>query len=124
MTRAEQIQGAQRSLLIGAAILAGFSLLCLGLGSVGSLLWKLVIFPHGGFVSAGPYQHRPGHVFGFGAACLLAILQWASVLLGLAWFTRAQSARRQFLISLLTCFAVSVLVILGSFLWGQGIEVN
>jgi hypothetical protein len=92
-----------------------------GKGSIIFVVLKLLLFPHDGFVSAteGPHGH-PGTLYSFPLALSIAVAQWAVVALGLAWFTKAMSPWKQFLMTVSIILVVGLLVLIGGFLMGGG----
>lgn len=115
MVRDGWSRGFRRSVIVSASWLLGTGVLARALWDVpgGPILasaWRVIVFPHPGFTSTGAFPDRPATLVSFPLALGLAVLQWALVLLGLAWFSRAKGLRTQVILSFAVILATGLAV--------------
>ena len=119
------VSGTRRSLLVTGGLLIGLLLLT-PLARLASplelpaLLGRLWVFPHASFTTRAAFPDRPATALPLGVAILVALLQWALVMTGVARMARAWRLRHQVLLALGAILVVGLLVlVLGTALGGR-----
>lgn len=93
-------------------------------GAFPGALWKLVVFPHAGFMAPGPFPGRPVPVLAQSAAVSIAILQWSFLVLGVAWFSRDRRWPAQVFISMAAVLSLALAVLSLALLAGASIRLD
>ncbi|HAT40755.1 MAG TPA: hypothetical protein DCS87_03400, partial [Rheinheimera sp.] len=109
----EHLPGFRRSIGISASILltpvlVSLALLSLHAGLYILVAWKVVVFPHDWYVIREAYGSKA--VFPAPWAAVAAIVQWLTVVVMVAWFTKSMKPRNQFLLSLITILIIGIAV--------------
>lgn len=121
--------GFRRSVLITCSILAAPALASAAFGgSPGGtflgVLWRLMVFPHAGFMAPGSFPDRPATLLTHPSAAGIALLQWGLLVLGVAWYSRDKRWRTQVFISIAAVVGLALAVLSLALLSGLSVRMD
>ena len=87
-------------------------------------LWKLMVFPHAGFMASGSFPDRPAALLAYPSAVSVAVLQWSFLVLGVAWLSRDKRGRTQAFISIAAVVGMGLAVLALALLAGLSIRMD